>query len=189
MRSLKHILPLKMLDTSNPGTATLPKGLGYSAVAGYIGGDTEHVWTRDQWAQFRHVPKLPIYVDDNKTGRAAGVADGWDCLPRLMAIGVPAGKGFAVAYDIETSKDAQRAYGFASVLNWAGFVVWLYGSRSTVETIPFSDYWIADFTDVSHWPLRSARACQYQPNVTINGITWDISCIRLWQVRTGKLWV
>jgi len=183
-------LPLLMLDAGNPGTASLPKG--YSAVAGYIGGDTPHVWTADQWARFKGIPKLPIYVDDFKTGRNAGIADGWDCLQKLSvfyALGIK--RGSVVAYDIEVSKDAQRAYGFASVLNWAGYTVWLYGSRSTVLTIPFGDYWVADFVQPPRpfWPLRKARACQYQPNVLIDGIQWDVSCIRLWQIRTRKLWV
>ena len=182
---LSSLLPYKMLDTSNPGSARLPAG--YKAVAGYIGGDTPHVWTGAQWAQFRGTPKLPIYVDDYKTGRAAGVADAWDCLAKLFALGVKPGK--AVAYDIETSKDAQRAYGFAAILNWAGFAVWLYGSRSTLLTIPFNDYWIADYTDKPHWPVRSARACQYANGVNIGGVTWDISCIRWWQIQSGKLWV
>lgn len=179
-------LPLKMLDTSDPGTSSLPKG--YSAVAGYAGGDTPHVWTREQWARFEGIPKLPIYVDDKKTGRLAGVQDGWDCLQKLMALGVPAGKGFAVAYDIETSKDADRAHGFRSVLQWAGFRVWLYGSRSTVLTIPFENYWVADFTGKPHWPLRHARACQFTPDVAIDGITWDVSVIRVWQILNGRLW-
>ena len=182
---LTKLLPYKMLDTSNPGTAKLPAG--YHAVAGYIGGDTPHVWTDAQWGQFRGVPKLPIYVDDYKTGHAAGVADGWNCLTRLFALGVR--PGVAVAYDIETSKDALRAAGFATVLNWAGFVVWLYGSRSTLLTIPFNDYWIADYTGVAHWPVRSARACQYASTVQIDGVIWDVSCIRWWQIRAGKLWI
>lgn len=175
---------LKMLDTSNPGDAHLPKG--YSAVAGYIGGDTPHVWTADQWANFKGIPKLPIWVDDFKTGRQAGIDDGWACVQTLFKIGFPAGK--VVAYDIETSKDAQRAYGFAAVLNFCGFPVWLYGSRSTVLTIPFNDYWVADYTKVPHWPTRNSRACQYFPGATINGTVWDISTIRRWQLRARKLW-
>ena len=177
--------PYKMLDTSNPGTSGLPAG--YKAVAGYIGGDTPHVWTAKQWAQFKGVPKLPIWVDDFKTGSAAGEADGWACLQALFNLGVSSGK--AVAYDIETSKDSARAYGFAKVLNWAGFHVWLYGSSSTVLTISFADYWIADYTRKPHWPVRSARACQYLPGQSIGGVTWDVSVIRWWQLHTGKLWV
>lgn len=177
-------LPLKMLDTSNPGTATLPKG--YSAVAGYIGGDTPHVWTPEQWAQFKGIPKLPIYVDDFKTGYAAGQADGWDCLQKLYALGIK--PGVVVVYDVETSKDKERVYGFVSVLNWAGFKVWLYGSRTTLAFIPFSDYWVADYTRKPHFPFRTARACQYIPAVLINGVKWDISVIRWWQVFTRKLW-
>lgn len=185
MKLLKK-LPLLMLDTSNPGNSKLPKG--YSAVAGYIGGDTGHVWTPEQWANFRGVPKLPIYVDDFKTGRAAGESDGWDCVQKLYALGVT--RGSVVAYDIEVSKDAQRAYGFTSVLNYCGFVVWLYGSRSTLLTIPFSDYWVADYLIPArpHWPVRAARSCQFAANVSVDGISWDVSCIRLWQIRSRKLW-
>lgn len=181
---MKIRLPLKMLDTSNPGTSTLPKG--YSAVAGYIGGDTPHVWTAEQWTQFKGIPKLPIYVDDFKTGYAAGQADGWDCLQKLFALGVP--KRVAIAYDIETSKDSARAHGFRSVLNWAGFTVWLYGSKNTVASIPFFDYWVADYTGKAHFPWRQARACQYLPGTLINGVRWDVSVIRWWQIRMHRLW-
>src|SRR5579871_4097197 len=108
-------LPLLMADSSIPPSGPLK---GFSAQAGYIGGDTPHVWTNREWARFRHFPKLPIYVDDFRTGKAAGIDDGWKCLERLYSIGMPAVKGLAVAYDIETSKDAARALGFAEILNW-----------------------------------------------------------------------
>lgn len=181
-----RLIPVpKMVDTSNPGTSGLPKG--YQAVAGYIGGDTPHIWTAQQWQQFKGVPKLPIYVDDARSaGTAAGEADAWNCLKILFSLGVPRGK--AIAYDIETSKDAARADGFNAVMQWAGFVTWLYGSRSTLLTIPFPAYWVADFTQLPHFPTRSSRACQYANEVPVNGLKWDVSVLRRWQFLHRRLW-
>jgi hypothetical protein len=51
--------PVKMFDARVP-PASAPAG--YRAVAGYIGGDTPHVWTDAEWKRFGSLPKLPIWV-------------------------------------------------------------------------------------------------------------------------------
>src|SRR5271165_2544574 len=54
-------------DASRPDLATLPADT--QILAGYIGGDTPHVWDSVEWNQFLEIhPQirfLPIYVDSN----------------------------------------------------------------------------------------------------------------------------
>lgn len=175
-------LPYRMQDASTPGSM-IP---GFQAVAGYIGGDTPHVWTAEEWGRFKGVPKLPIYVRSTPGDRAQGNSDGWDCLQHLFKLRVPKGK--AVAYDIETDESVSKVLGFREIVEWGGYVVWLYGSRSTVFKVPAENYWVADYTGSPHWPSRNSRACQYAADQKTASGTWDYSCIRWWQVRRGKLW-
>src|SRR5258706_15218366 len=56
--------PVKMFDASVP-PASAPAG--YRAVAGYIGGDTPHVWTKAEWRRFDQLPQLPIWGRSNPT--------------------------------------------------------------------------------------------------------------------------
>src|SRR5258708_14891264 len=51
--------PVKMFDASEPPA---PAPAGYRAVAGYIGGDTPHVWTDAEWRRFARLHKLPTWV-------------------------------------------------------------------------------------------------------------------------------
>jgi hypothetical protein len=46
--------PVKMFDASTPPASAPP---GYRAVAGYIGGDTPHVWTGAEWRRFGKLRK------------------------------------------------------------------------------------------------------------------------------------
>jgi hypothetical protein len=72
--------PVKMFDARVP-PASAPAG--YRAVAGYIGGDTPHVWTDDEWKRFGSLPKLPIWVADLRREWAVHVS-------------APAGQGHSV---------------------------------------------------------------------------------------------
>jgi hypothetical protein len=184
---LKHVLlkPFLMQDSSIPTTHLLP---GYKAVAGYIGGDTPHVWTKPEWLRFKGIPKLPIYVDTvSVNSYSAGVLAAFDCLNKLWELRVPRGK--AVAYDIETRTCPELVRGFEDVMLWAGFIPWIYGSRSTVFKNPARNYWVADYTGVPHWVSHRSRATQYQPEVHNSGQPdIDVSIIRRWQILTGKLW-
>ncbi len=177
--------PRLMQDSSIPTSKLLP---GYSAVAGYIGGDTPHVWTQAEWGRFKGVPKLPIFVNNiSGDDRATGRLDGFKVLNLLYDLGVQ--PGTAVAYDLETRIVPERTRGFRSVIEWAGFRAWIYGSRSTLFANPAIDYWVADYTGLPHWPSRPTRACQYKAGVHTPGEPdIDVSCIRLWQVRSGALW-
>src|SRR5579859_4457021 len=168
--------PYLMQDSSVPTYGLLP---GYRAVAGYIGGDTPHVWTAEEWGRFGRAPKLPIFVRSTPGDRAAGEADGLAALGQLYALRVP--RGVAVAYDKETDISPRQVAGFRSVLEWAGFNVWLYGSAPGVFEMPALNYWPAEWTGAPHWPTRNSRACQFK-----SGTITDSSCVRWWQVKRGK---
>ncbi len=118
--------PVKMFDASVP-PASAPAG--YRAVAGYIGGDTPHVWTEAEWRRFDQLHKLPIWVRSNPT-QVDAEADAFGALQRLYQLRVP--RGITVAIDLETAVDSGYVRRFHSVMRWAGFYAWVYGSASTV---------------------------------------------------------
>lgn len=69
--------------------------------AGYIGGNTPHVWTPAEWAAQPAPFRLPIFTADNRVNSpASAAADAPVILAKLEELGVPA--GVAVALDGET---------------------------------------------------------------------------------------
>jgi hypothetical protein len=160
-------------DASVPSKATLPAGT--QIVAGYIGGDTPHVWTASEWNQFTGVRYLPIFVDDKESyanGTALGsamaraaVARGWypsdDSDPHLVLV-----------VDAEITK-AYEYYAEASDRVWElGFVLMQYRSAGSVgneEQNTPSLTWVADYGQPKpHTTIWGGY--QYQPNV--HG--WDL---------------
>ena len=89
--------PVKMFDASSP-PASAPHG--YRAVAGYIGGDTPHVWTDAEWRRFGSLRKLPIWVRSNPA-QVDAEADSFAALERLFELKIP--RGTTVALDLETA--------------------------------------------------------------------------------------
>lgn len=171
VKSLKNALSatvVKIYDASNPGT--LPAG--FDVVAGYIGGNTPHVWTPDQWASFGKRKKLPIWV---YTGRG-GLNDAQEAARQLYELKVP--KGIPVVYDMETIVDPVNVQHFAGFMAWIGYRTWPYGSASTIFKNPAcSGYWVADYVDYPFmYPGRQVRATQYQ-----NGVSYDRSLLKPWQ--------
>ena len=168
-----------MWDASTPPPNNPP---GFQAAAGYIGGNTPHVWTRAEWQRLGKLAKLPIWVRSNPTTAGQGHAEAFVALEQLYAIGCP--PGHAVALDLETAVDPAYVTAFGSVMRWAGFYVWVYGSRSSVFGNPHLDgYWVADYTGVPHFPAGPVvRACQWQAGPLI-----DRSVVKWWSWR-NRLW-
>jgi len=156
-----------MADVSNPTAAGI-RGMpdGFVAVAGYIGGDTPHVWTTAEWEYFAGWRKLPIWTRTKDNSPQDGTADGWAAIQALHSIGVPGrgpAQGTPVALDLETYQDPAYVSAFAGVLEWAGFPVYPYGSASTVRGNPQCwGWWAADWTDAEHL-LPWSAITQYQP--------------------------
>lgn len=161
----------KMTDASTPPSSR-PEGA--EIVAGYIGGDTPHVWTEHEWHAFGRVKKLPVFV---RSGPGNGTSDAFAALQQMYRLGVP--KGTTVAYDLETQVQGAMVTGFRNALRWAGYRVWIYGSASSVFGNPPCDgYWVADYTGQAFmYPHSKVVATQYEANH--NG--WDWSEVKDWQ--------
>lgn len=170
----------KMADASKPA---LPLPSGFGAVAGYIGGDTPHVWTAADWDKFPGMRKVPIFVRSGNAGAAGGEADGWAALHELYKLGVP--KHTIVVYDRETSSDAAGTAAFGAVVQWAGYFVVTYGSKDNLFTHPgLNGYWIADPTGKPHMYDRSGVvATQYLED---DGRGYDESEVKFW-VYEGRI--
>jgi hypothetical protein len=171
--------PVKMFDASTPPT-TAPAG--YKAVAGYIGGDTPHVWTDAEWRRFSKLRKLPIWVRSDPANVVAET-DAFGALQRLFELNVP--RGVNVALDLETAVDFDYVRMFHRVIRWAGYYLWVYGSASTVFNNPHADgYWVADFAGKGPfmYPHSWVKATQYE-----SGPNYDSSLVLYWQYY-WRLW-
>ena len=131
-------MTVKMFDAAYPpGEAS--EVADYQVCAGYIGGDTPHVWTRAEWERFSRMHKLPIFTRSDP-GSANAAGDAFAALRQLHAIGASAGIPFAL--DFETQVNAGYVDAFYDVVRWAGFLLWVYGSASTVFGNPACNgYW------------------------------------------------
>jgi hypothetical protein len=131
-----------MYDASTPPT----NPPHWHVVAGYIGGNTPHIWTPDewddQWAPFR----LPIFTASNRADEAAVAKIDAAIIHRALEnLGVPI--NVAVAVDTET-----RVYTtYLTTLNAAvrPYHLLNYGSLSYVRRNPETSAgrWVADWTD------------------------------------------
>lgn len=133
-----------MYDASTP-PASPPH---WHVAAGYIGGDTPHVWTKAEWLAQPAPELLPIFTASNRAdSAAAAVTDNGAIHAALEALGVP--YGATVVVDIET-----RVYtAYLEELNELLLHQWplmVYGSLSTVVHNPLTSggRWAADWTDL-----------------------------------------
>lgn len=124
-------------------------------VAGYIGGDTPHVWTAEDWAGQKARYRLPVFVRSNPRGIAGIVPDVNAAVDRLKAIGAP--RGTLVAWDMETAADKAYIAGVYTGLLAHGWKLVVYGSDSTImgNDNPDGLYWAADWTGAAHMAGRS----------------------------------
>jgi len=152
----------------------------FDVAAGYIGGDTPHVWTPAEWAAARARYRLPIWTRSD-VGAVDALADARACIAALRAAGAPA--GCTVALDLETAVSGAYTGAFHATLNAAGYRVMAYGSRSTVGRNVADWYWIADWTGRPHM-VTGARVGATQ---WTNGTTYDQSLIStdvpLWDMQ------
>jgi hypothetical protein len=127
---------LKFYDAAYP-MASPPSTDG---VAGYIGGDTPHVWTAAEWSAQKARYRLPIYVRSNPPGPGAAT-DVSRALGYLSLIGCP--KGSLVAWDMETAVDPTYIDAVYTLLTAAGYKLIVYGSLSVVKgnRNPSGLYW------------------------------------------------
>lgn len=115
------------------------------AVGGYLPSPRAfHPWSSEDWGLFRGNRKLPIWV-----AGLNGEEEAFMVLAALFNLGVPRGKW--VAADLETRVDRTWCARFHAVMRWAGYLVALYGSTSTLFSNPLLDgWWVADPTGQAH---------------------------------------
>jgi hypothetical protein len=168
----------RMFDAAFPPTSP-PK---WEAVAGYIGGNTPHVWTDAEWSRQAARYRLPIFV--RSTG-GDPLADAHSAITWLVRHEVP--RGTTLALDYETRIDPGYLAAFDRAVMDAGWKVMVYGTRRTVlqNPKPSGGYWDAQWTNEPHLNAGSA-ATQYGGDTTL-GQPWDASLVadstRLWDME------
>lgn len=171
---------LTMYDASTP-----PSNPPHTdVVAGYIGGNTPHVWTDAEWSSQKAKYRLPIYVrsvkDQTEALPVLGDAneDAIEAVNWMIAHHVPT--GCTLALDLETRIDAVYVREFDRIVSMHGFKVLEYGSLSSISQDPITSAgrWVAHWTGASHQE-PGAEATQYE-----NLPGWDLSVIS----DTVKLW-
>ena len=173
-----------MYDASEPPTDP-PH---WYAVAGYIGGDTPHIWTEAEWNAQSAKFRLPVYTASNRADSvdAAGV-DAWNIIHALNSLGVPHGK--SVAVDIETA--VYTTYLEALDLFLGEWNLLTYGSLSTLLkcSITSGGRWTGDWTDNIETAIKldgteHISALQFA-SAQMLGKTYDMSVIEesipLWE--------
>jgi hypothetical protein len=166
-----------MADASTP-PLTLPDK--YHAVAGYVGGDTPHVWTVDEWARFAHLRKLPIWTRSNPR-QADPYRDAVVLCYRLLELGVP--PQCPVALDKETASDPVYLLHFGQGLYVAGRKLLAqyeslsaFNKRQTAGPEK-SEFWVADWTGRAHMFAKPVYSVQYA-NSQMSHEPWDVSVVR-----------
>lgn len=166
----------RMFDAAYPPATAYP---GCQAVAGYIGGNTPHVWTQAEWLRFSSLRQLPVwvgYLEDDpvqhaRSAAAAAQALGWRPFRP--------GTWRAIVADMEAQMDEPWLLAFGTELQSLGFLCWPYMSLSALPSVPPGyTVWLADWNGVPAIPpVHDVIAHQYQPNVAWDGTAVDLSVV------------
>src|SRR5690349_9762830 len=118
----------RMFDAAYPPASPYP---GCQAVAGYVGGNTPHIWTLGEWLRFGHLVQFPIwtgYQEADPYGHAI------QCCNAMHALGWNPGspERRAVILDEETQVDRAWLDAFAGEVWNSGYQTFIYGSLATV---------------------------------------------------------
>lgn len=161
-------------DLNNADGALIPA----AAYAGYLNSPMAyHPWSAGDWASLSGKRKLPIWV-----AGMAGLPDAEEALDQLTALRVPVGS--VIAVDMENRVDETYITNFFAVMFHAKYKVWVYGSASSVFSMPACNgYWVADYAGIGAfmYPHKTVRATQWT-----NGLFYDTSAIMAWVLR--QLW-
>lgn len=171
---------IQMMDMADPSNVNVPAG--YKAVAGYLPSDyAHHVWGKKDWAKYIEYKKLPIYVGSVAVGPAKNPEDeGFSVLRSLYGLKVP--HGTAVAIDMEMAVDRAWLIRIAATLHWGGYLVWKYGSQSTIFQNPKVDgTWVAWYRGIG--PFMDSRPGVRATQWT-NGPQFDSSTVKWWAWKT-----
>jgi len=159
------MLPVRKMFDASVLPAVIPAG--YEIAAGYIGGDTPHVWTEQEWRRVSHLKRLPIWVYDPRSGNPD--EDAVEAFLSLYRLGATVGAPLAL--DMETHVDKEYVIRFSSLIKWARLRCWVYGSADTVFGNPSADgFWVGDWTGTPHMhgggvATQYARGNEYDSSV------------------------
>ncbi len=159
----------------------------WPAVAGYIGGDTPHVWTDAEWAAQPAQYRLPIFVHTGADDAAAGTADGKQMVTWLQAHMVPAGS--SVVIDTETASYTAYLNAMDATITSAGYRLVNYGSLDDILKNPLTSggRWTADWTGVQHVDDVAGVVATQWADATQLGTGYDASLceddMELWDTK------
>jgi hypothetical protein len=169
-------------DTSDPGLVHLT---GFDVAGGYLGGNTPHVWTRQQWDDQPARWRAPLWTP---WPTVDPVQQGLNVAAALHDLGAPA--GCIVFLDMEGTVNAALVNAIAAEVNKGGYIVGVYGSESAVfGNPPRSGYWVALWDGIAaNYEHPHAIGKQYRGNVSDkSGVTVDLSAwsdaAPLWDTR------
>lgn len=189
-----------MVDISDPqewnftGTAVIPPNDLHlpRANAFYIGGDTPHIWTKDQITRPSNDYRLPIWVyDPIRSGATYGQRDGVKAATICLNLGMPKDKQLLICLDMETYIDESYTSAFHDAVVAAGYWYTVYesesiqNSRNVTGTVgPWSASWDGKpHIDAGAW------ATQYADSKMLNH-PFDISAVssfnHLWNIRNTE---
>lgn len=161
----------------------------WEALAGYVGGNTPHLWTKDEWNQLINLSgaqfALPIYARSNPLTHDP-TQDAKAAISMLNLLEVQ--KGVCVALDLETAIAPAYVKTFDQQIMAAGWKVIAYGSKSTIflNGKPSGGHWVAEWTGKPH--LYPGSAATQWANSDRFGGAYDASLVAdttpLW--RVGK---
>jgi len=151
--------------------------LNVSIVAGYIGGATPHVWTRDEWLNVRDSGLTPqaIYVAPNDhSGHADGTEHGNRALDGMHTAGLSS----LVWLDLEANfvLDQEWIQGFYDAVSAGQADVGHYGTVSTLALASDARFvsWLALYGPYGNIALPlDAVGWQYQAGARFDWSVWD----------------
>jgi len=203
------VINLHMLDMSNPTgfDAEAAQAAGIWGIAGYIGGDTPHVWTAEEWQQYVVNPGMRcvflIFVppqDRTAYSTQAGIEWAKEAIQAAQLAydaGVP--KTEAIILDIEASMESSGSD--AACQAWTTYLQsqhvpqGVYGPRSSFLRWPAVPEvaWVAQWPGTygpGDWPnvatpaqgLAPVEAWQFQGGTNLFGVSADRSVVTYTQL-------
>jgi hypothetical protein len=204
------MITLHMLDMSNPTgfDASAAQAAGIWGIAGYIGGDTPHVWTAEEWQQYVVNPGMRcvflIYVPpQNRAAYStqAGIAWAQEAMQAAQVAydaGVP--KTAALILDIEANMESfgsdAACQAWTTYLQSQHVPQGVYGPRSAFLRWPAVPEvaWVAQWPGTygpGDWPnvatpaqgLASVEAWQFEGGTNLFGVSADRSVVTYTQMN------
>lgn len=164
-----------MFDASRPPQTAYP---GCVAVGLYIGGNTPHIATSEEWQRFGDLAQFPYWVGYQEEDP---IQHGNACVDSMRALGWEQHALFrrAVIVDEETEVNAAWIDAFAGVVWEAGYETFVYGSLYYVMKNPAKEgYLVADWDDIPQLPnYPDIIGCQYQADIEWQGTEIDLSVV------------